>query len=548
MNPSCISYAHAPKATALFLDYLYHFDRVRDFYTDSPSETTSYQTVAREISNLYPHRQELVEILLRQNQSFGCGEETFANIQRLRDPRTFAVVTGQQVGLFSGPAFTLYKALTAMKLAQSLTEQGLECVPVFWLATEDHDLEEVGKTTFLDEAGELIPLEVSGNRPAPRCSVGYVKLSAQVEAMLDRLGQALPEGASRERLLDDLRQCYLPGTGWGEAFARFMARIFSRFGVILLDPLNEPVHRLAQGIYQKVLHQAPHLRHLLEERSKRLISSGYHAQVHVGEDSTFLFAAWQGNREPILQRGKDFYLEGREAVALESLQAWIADRPLDFTPSALLRPIVQDSLLPTVAYIGGPAELAYLAQSQALYPEFGRPLPVVVPRASFTLADRRQERLLEKYHLTLEDVWQGEERLRRKIASTGLGEDGRDGKERWAEHLDQAERALQEMLRGLQRDLESIDPTLLDAARNAHEKMTYQLERLRGKISRAALERSEILRRHEQELLRFLLPAGNFQEREVGGVYFLGRSGYELLDQLLAQISMRCSDHQFLVC
>ncbi|HLI35207.1 MAG TPA: bacillithiol biosynthesis BshC, partial [Terriglobia bacterium] len=178
MNPSCISYAHAPKATALFVDYLYHFDRVRDFYSGSPSETTSYQTVAREISSLYPHREELAEILARQNQIFGCGEETHANIQRLRDPNIFAVVTGQQVGLFSGPAFTLYKALTAVKLAQSLTEQGLECVPVFWLATEDHDLEEVAKTAVLDEAGEMISLEVVGERPTPRCSVGYVRLSA----------------------------------------------------------------------------------------------------------------------------------------------------------------------------------------------------------------------------------------------------------------------------------------------------------------------------------------------------------------------------------
>ncbi len=548
MNPSCISYAHAPKTTALFLDYLYHFDRVRNFYSGPPSEITSYHAVAREISSLYPHRRELTEILAHQNHTFGCGEVTHANIQRLRDPRTFAVVTGQQVGLFSGPAFTLYKALTAVKLAQSLTNQGLECVPVFWLATEDHDLEEVAKTAVLDEAGELIPLEVAGDRPAPRCSVGYVKLSTQVEAMLDRLGQFLPEGASRAQLLEDLRQSYSAGIHWGEAFARLMARIFSRFGVVLLDPLNESVHRLARGIYQKALQQAPRLRHLLEERSKRLINSGYHAQVHVAEDSTLLFAARRGNRELIRQRGKEFYLEGQDVVTLENLQTWVADRPLDFTPSALLRPIVQDSILPTVAYVAGPAELAYLAQSQAFYPEFGRPLPVVLPRASFTLADRRQERLLQKYHLTLEDVWQGEERLRRKIAAAGLGEHGGDGKETWAEHLDQAERALQEMFERLQRDVEPIDPTLLDAARNAHEKMAYQLERLRSKISRAALERSEILKRHEQELLRFLLPAGNFQEREVGGVYFLGRVGYELLDRLLGQISTRCSDHQFLIC
>jgi len=203
----------------------------------------------------------------------------------------------------------------------------------------------------------------------------------------------------------------------------------------------------------------------------------------------------------------------------------------------LLRPIVQDMLLPTVAYVAGPSELAYLGQAQVLYAALGRPQPVAFPRAGFTLVDGRTQRLLEKYRLSVEDVWQGEEHLRRKIAAAAFSEG-------WSERLDQSERDLAGLLDRLRQDIEKIDPTLLDALKHAEEKMRYQMERIRGKLSRAALQRSELLTRHEQALLQFLLPHKDLQERRVGGIYFLGRSGYSLLDRLYERIQIHCSDHQ----
>lgn len=541
MIPSCIPYTQAPKATALFLDYLYHFDRVQDFYGGAPQEFSSYQRIAQEISGRYSHRAALADVLERQNRAFGCGEETLANIRRLRDPEVFAVVTGQQVGLFSGPVFTFYKALTAVRVAQSLTGQGLPSVPVFWLATEDHDLEEVSKTAVLNEAGELISLEAAGDRPSPGSSVGYVRLREQVHELLKITEEILPEGEPRARLMEDLRASYLPGAGWGEAFGRFMTRLFSRFGVVLIDPLNDPVHRLAQGVYERALAQASRLRSLLQDRSRTLEKSKYHAQVHVGDDSTLLFIRTPNGRTAIHQKGEQFLIEGLASASEPDLEKRLSAEPLDFTPSALLRPVIQDSILPSVAYIAGPAELAYFAQAQAIYPEFGRPIPVLYPRAGFTLADRRQQRLIEKYRLSLEDIWQGKEHLGQQIAAASVSEN-RD----WAGRMERGEKSIKELFEGLQQDVERIDRTLVDAARTTQEKMIYQLERLRGKISRAALDRSELLSRHEQELLRFLAPAGNFQEREVGGIHFLARGGYELLDRLFAQLQSRCMDHQFL--
>jgi bacillithiol biosynthesis cysteine-adding enzyme BshC len=410
---------------------------------------------------------------------------------------------------------------------------------VFWLATEDHDLEEVSQGAILDEEYNLVRLRDSGNRPSPRSPVGEVRHTDEISAALTQMETLLPEGESRSRLLQDLRECYVPGATWGESFARFLTRIFGRWGVILMDPMDEAVHRLSSGVYQQALVKAAELRAGISEGSRALVQHGYHAQVHVGDDSTLVFVARHGDRLALHQRDGKFFIEGSEEISLSELQSLLAARPLDFSPNVLLRPLVQDSLLPTLAYVAGPSELAYLGQEQSLYTALGRPQPVVFPRAAFTLLDSRTDRLMEKYKLSLEDVWQGDEHLSQRVAASGFAEG-------WSERFDQGERELERLLDSLQGDIEKLDPTLLDTLQHAKEKMKYQMERLRGKLTRAALSRSDLLVRHVQSLSRFLLPHKDLQERRVGGAYFLGRAGYELLDRLLAQIQVHCSDHQTL--
>jgi len=540
MDCHCIPYTRVPHSSKLLLDYLYQFDRVAGYYTGAPFDPASYQALAGKLHGFLPDREPLLEILKRQNQAFGSGEATFLNIDRLGDPGTFAVVTGQQVGLLSGPAFTLYKALTAVRLAQSLSEQGLPSVPVFWLATEDHDLEEVAQTAVLDEDFGSVALSDVGERPSPRSPVGFVKLTQEISATLGRLETALPPGEARERLLQDLRECYQPGVGWGKAFGRLMARLFRPWGVVLVDPLDEAIHRLGAGMYQHSVAESGSLRALLQERSESLVRAGYHAQVHVAEDSTLLFVTRDGNRAPLHERDGKFFIDGSEEASAEALGAEAVRHPLSFSANVLLRPILQDLLLPTLAYVAGPSELTYFAQAQAVYESFGRPMPIVFPRAGFTLVDRRTERLLEKYHLAVEDVWQGEEHLGRKIATAGLAEG-------WSERFDRSEQELTALLERLRKDIETLDPTLLDTLKHAEEKMKYQFEKVRGKLSRAALQRSDLLVRHEQSLRRLLMPEKDLQERQVSGVYFLGRAGHELLDRILTQIQVRSSDHQVLV-
>ncbi len=533
------SYERLPKTSALFLDYVSRYDRVGQFYNGSPYDSASYKAVANQLRHGANERIALIEILTRQNQAFGCGERTFANIQRLKEPTTFAVVTGQQVGLLSGPAFTIYKALTAVRLAQSLSDGGVASVPVFWLATEDHDLEEVSQTATYDDEYNLVDLKDQGDRPAPQSPVGRVKLTNEISAALQLLEKALPPGAPRDRVLRDLRDCYLPGATWGRAFGQFIAKVFSQWGVVLLDPLDEAVHRLSAHIYAQVIERTRTLRDRLLERSEALIRNGYTAQVHVGEQSTLMFFAKEGNRTALNEQSGKFSMDGAGAISAAELKSLAEKQPLDFSPNALLRPFVQDNIFPTVAYVAGPSELAYLAQSQVLYQEWGRPQPIIFPRAGFTLVDARTHRVMEKYRISVEDVWQGEEHLRRAIAASAFAEG-------WLARLDETEQGFTQLLERLRKDVETIDPTLLDPLKHSEEKIKHQMDQLKGKISRAAMTKSQLLARHEQSLLRFLLPRKHLQEREVSGVYFLGRAGYELLDRLYSQIQTDSSSHQVL--
>lgn len=538
----CVSYPYSqvPGSSKLLVDYLHQYECVERFYNGPPFRSETYNHLTQALWNFKFDRKTLVGVLLRQNRAFGGSDQTIQNIQRLAEPDTFAVVTGQQVGLFSGPAFTLYKALTAVRVSLSLTAQGIKTVPVFWLASEDHDLDEVSKAYTLNDDYGGIHLLDTGKRPAPQSPVGRVKLTGAITEQIDHLESALPASDDRTQLLNDLRSTYQPGATWSEAFARFFTRLFSRWGVVLLDPLDEEIHRLAIPVYQKALRQANELRSVLIDRSAELTRAGYHAQVHIAEKSTLLFAERKGNRLPLhisATDGKQFSIGDGQTLTLEELESEIAKHPLNFSANVLLRPLLQDTLLPTIAYVAGPSEIAYLGQAQVLYTAFGRPMPAVFPRTGFTLIDRRIERWMEKYRIAVDDVWKGKEHLSQRIAATAFAEG-------WSERFDQAEQDLAGLLGRLRKDIEVLDPTLIDALNHAEEKIQYQIERLKGKMTRAALSRSELLARHEQALLQAITPEKELQERMVGGAYFLGRVGYGLLNRLLEQIPADSSDHR----
>ena len=537
METHCIPYTDLPHISRLFTDYLYDYPRVSEFYAFNPFEEESFVRAARSLEYGDGLRKAVTDILQEQNKRFSVGEAAQENLRRLARPGCYAVVTGQQTGLFTGPAFAFYKALTAIRLARTLTERGLEAVPVFWLATEDHDLAEVNHCYVQDRDGNPQRVEYSGQPPAEDAPVGAVQLSETIQTTLDTLAGFLPDSSARAEVMDALADCYRRGESLGTAFGRFLARIFRPFGVIFVDPLDERLHALSSPVFQAAVESAVPLGDAIAAQGQRLVEKGYHAQVRVTEDSTLLFLYAEGRRQALRLRDGRFVPTEGESFSPDDLLARLREQPLVLSPNVLLRPVMQDYLLPTVAYVGGPSELAYFAQAAPVYERILGRMPVLVPRASFTLLEPAIQRLLEKYGLTLRDVCSGKQPLREKMAAKFLPPD-------LAAVFQKATAGLTESLDALQAALAKLDPTLADAAANSGRKMQYQLSTLERKAAQSAQNRTDQV---ERDALRFenaLYPQKALQERVYSGINYLARYGPALLEEIYGQISTQCSNHQ----
>ena len=534
MKTQCLPFSQIPHTTRLFLDYLSYSPTVRGFYPRSPLFPEWANEEAGRVRYDDTLRQLVSNTLENQNRNFGAGPRTFANIERLKRGALTAV-TGQQVGLFGGPLFSIFKALTAVKLAEQATGAGVDCVPIFWLATEDHDLAEVNHVSLVSEAGvpERLTIDSHGLQDAP---VGTITLGPEVTPVVGRAAELLGE----TDVTTWLRESYRQGETLGSAYARLMARLFADWGVILLDQSDPVFHELAKPILRQAVERSAELDEALLGRGKALESAGYHQQVKVTPATTLLFEIKNGARTVVRRKSNGSHAEfavGEERSSAQQLLDRIESNPESFSPNVLLRPIVQDYLLPTLAYTGGAAEVAYFAQAAVVYEKLlGRVTPVL-PRFSATIVEPKPQRLLERYRLTLPDLFHGPDKLREILAARTLPTDLQG---RFAE----AKGSLETALGAIRESLARLDSTLVDAASNAEEKMKYQLAQLEARAARSEVQRNEVITRHAESLSSALYPGKALQEREIAGVGFVARYGPELLRNLYETIHTDCHDHQ----
>lgn len=538
MKGQCLPFQQIPHSSHLFLDYLSYAPSVREFYPRSPIFSEWVKDEAEQVVYDSARRSEVSEILERQNRGWSASGKTLASIERLRRG-ALAAVTGQQVGLFGGPLFSIFKALTAVKLAEQATAKGVECVPVFWLATEDHDLAEVNHVSLLLESG-LAGAFTVGSPAATDAPVGTIKFGSEIDRVVER-ASGLLGGSS---VTDWLRQAYRQGETLGSAFAILFARIFAEWGVILLDPADKDFHDLAKPLLRAAIERASELDEALLARGKALEAAGYHQQVKVTAASTLLFEVKDGARTVVRRKnnngssgkGDDFAV-GEDNVTRAELLGEIEAAPEKFNPNVLLRPVVQDYLLPTLVYTGGAAEVAYFAQAAVVYEKLlGRVTPIL-PRFSATLVEPKAERLLTRYGLGLSDVLLGPERVREAIAAGSLPA---ELQARFAK----AYAAAEEAMTAVRESIGKLDSTLIGAADRARMRMWHQIHQLQRRASRAELLRNEVVGRHADALSNALLPHKALQEREIAGVSFLARYGTDLLGNLYAMINPDCHDHQ----
>ena len=542
MKTHCLPFSQIPHTTRLFADFLAYSPKVQPFYPRSPHFAAWLNEEAPRISYDSSRRQRVADILERQNKSWGASGKTLANLDRLRHGAA-VVVTGQQVGLFGGPMFAIYKALTAVKLAEEATAGGVDCVPVFWLATYDHDLAEVNHVSLPGPDGALETLTTSSHG-IPGTPVSAVALGEEILPVLDRASALLGDTEATKLL----RETYHPDETLGTAFARLYARWFADWGVIVLDASDGELHRVAKPIYRTAIERAGELAAALLARGEALEAAGYHQQVKVTPSSVLLFTLQNGSRTAIHRLGKDndqrdgFVIgsEGAtEKVSPADLLRRISSAPEQFSPNVLLRPVVEDYLLPTLAYTGGAAETAYFGQAGSVYEALlGRVTPII-PRFSATIVEPKMQRLIERHGITVPDVFGGPDSLRQKLAAHSLPEDLQSA-------FNTAKESLDAHLTAIKARLARLDRTLVDAAETAVSKMHYQLERLYTQAARAELQKGELISRHAETLSQALYPEKGLQERSIGGIYFVARYGHDLLHQLYDAMQPDCHDHQIL--
>ena len=524
METACLRHTEIPHTTRLFSDFQYHFDRVARFYAHRPDDPSSYASVAREMQYPQERRAALVAALRARN-----GDHPSLNL--LARPGTVAVVTGQQVGLFSGPAYTIYKALTAARLTAQLNEQGIPAVPIFWLATEDHDFAEVNHAFVFGADHQPIQLSVNdaaiGERP-----VGGIPI---VEPPLDRLRAALATFPHAEEVLEKVKESYLPGTTFGAAFQALLEKLLAKYGLLFVDPLDEAVRRLAAPLLRDALRDGAELQKKLLDRNRELEAAGYHAQVHVETKTSLAFLLEGGRRITLRRQNGEYASKDRRYSVLE-----LADHADQLSPNALLRPVVQDYVLPTAAYVGGPAELAYMAQSQVLYKDLLGRMPVMIARGAFTLLDARTKKLIERYGLTLPRFFHGDDPVREEIAQKLVPP-------ALVHEFDQTQKATADSLDRLRDDLISFDATLAAAVDKSRSKILYQLAKIERKTAREALKRNQRASEEASYMSGLIFPEKHLQERLYSILPFLAKHGLGLMDTLYEHVHLDCPDHKILV-
>ncbi|MBI4548454.1 MAG: bacillithiol biosynthesis cysteine-adding enzyme BshC [Ignavibacteriae bacterium] len=540
-----INFKDLPRSTeggfsGLFIDYLNDFRKVQQYFEIDFHSLQNFSSHVERVRAQCKHRSAVVEVLKEQNQRFGASQNTFENIDQLVNDNTVAVVTGQQVGILGGPLYTVYKIITAIKLAKQLNASypQYKFIPVFWLEGEDHDFEEVNKVGLLNPDHQPIKVEylVNGKRPDKNVGpVGEIILDGYIQAFFENVQKTLTNSEYKKTLLQFLQESYAQNVTLNQAFASSLNKFFESEGLVFISSNDKRLKHILSPIFQKELQEYPKISQLIIQQSAEL-EEQYHAQIKTKALNLFLFH--KGGRYFIEPRENDFSLKGtRQYFQKEELLRIAAETPELLSPNVALRPICQDTLLPTLAYVAGPSEVAYFAQLKSVYAYFNLTMPIIYPRASATIVEEKLERILEKYQLDLIEFFGHQEKINRKVIDL-ISEVKID------EMFQETQRRIHDQLNELKFGLNYIDSTLLGPLESTKDKIESYLNVLKEKVVAAQQRKHEIALRQVQKVSNSIFPNKDFQERELSIIYFMNKYGLEFVKWLQHEVHIDQFQHQ----
>jgi bacillithiol synthase len=524
-----------PWIRRLATDYAFDFARVAEFFAGNPEDPAAWRGAISRAQSHPRNREALAQVLEAQQRRRGAPAEALAAAAQLRDPKSIAIVTGQQATLFGGPMFTLLKAVTAVRLAERVRdEHGVPAVPVFWIEGEDHDWDEVKACGILDADLHVRHVALGNPAGAHHTAVARVELDDSCLAAIGELEAILQKTEFTQGLMESLRQAYRPGVGMAEAFGKWMEATLGRRGLVLYDAADPAAKPLVSNLFARELETAGTTARLAMAAGEALQARGYHAQALPHDDTVALFYLNSG-RQPI-RRSSEGFLVGDEAQSGDGLREQARLHPERFSPNVLLRPLVQDTIFPTASYIAGPNELAYLAQLKTVYEAFGLPMPLIQQRATATLVDANTMKFLTRHEFPFEALRAQDEAALNELLESQLPPSVEAS-------LQDAARAIDERVGRLAQEVGQVDTTLEGAARSTLTRMQEDLKKLHNKVIQAAKRKDDTLRRQYHHAQAQVFPAGHPQEREIGFVFFLNKYGPALVDRVSEEVPLDMGTH-----
>jgi bacillithiol biosynthesis cysteine-adding enzyme BshC len=543
MNMNPIHFCDAPGFPNLFLDYLYEFENVAAFYPKNFKDIEKYPAHFRQVvSRERAFSDELSDIIAAQYGRDYFSDKTAENLQLLKSENTIAIVTGQQLGILGGPLYTIYKTITAIKLAQKLSEQYPEFhfVPVFWLEADDHDYEEVRHLQLINAANELqrISYPIEETFDEEKGTVGNLVFTEAINGFFEELKTSLRGTEFTEPMIEMLSGMYAEGKTFKDAFRELIFSMFDAYGLIIFDPQDIAIKKLLSPVFRNEV--ANYLAHAekLVARSATLEET-YHAQVKIRPLNLFYhidkgrFAIDPDEEGGFRLRKKRVNFNHEELLQLTE------QHPERFSPNVILRPICQDYLFPTGFYIAGPAEVSYFAQIMPLYEMFNIPEPVIYPRASVTLLEKSTKSILDKYALKLQDVYLNQSTLHEKVMNSLLSVNLDD-------LFKQLEGDVAKLMQGLKDKLSQLDKTTADASEKYKIKLLSSLVELKSKAVESEKRKHEVVIRQLIKLADSVYPHETLQERQLNYFYFYNKYGAALLDKLFEGINVDEDKHQLI--
>ena len=521
----------------LFVDYCTDYAAVADFYPGDWRDPGVRRTRAEQAAARPADRDVLADVLADQNAGWGGGDATQRNVEALRDPETVAIVTGQQVGLFTGPLYTIYKTITTLQLAEEWAEQtGRTVVPVFWVEGEDHDFAEISTAQVL-RRNEVVSLDYAPGVPENPGPVGRRPLTDAIDDVLDRLDEALPPSDFKPAVMEHVRAAYQSGTQLEDAFAHLLRSLFPDEGLVLMNPDDERLKALTRPLFRRELEDAATPAARVEAAGQALRDRGYHAQVRARPTNLF----WLGDdgRHPIDQGDDDrFTLRHTDrSFAKAELLDRLADAPARFSPNVVLRPLMQDWLLPTAAYVAGPGEVSYFAQYGDVYDWAGLDMPLIHPRASVSLVEGKVQTVLDKYDLSVCQFRAQLEALFQDVVVDTMEVD-------IDAVFQEATTEMHKALNALKPEVGAVDQTLTSSAEATRAAIVEEMNDLKQRTVRAEKRHRDDVRAQLEKAQVNLRPEGALQERTVNVLYYLNKYSLDLLKDLRTTLSTDTSSHQ----